>query len=84
MNWINAAVKPQDMQQVWVTFKFDCPEDEGGCKPQQGYAIWSDEDGWYFDVDTDSTLMCRKYCEDRGLLPCTITHWMPLPEELQE
>jgi hypothetical protein len=71
------------MQQVWVSFVFDCPASEGGQQPQQGYAIWSDEDGWYFDVDTDSTLIGRQYCIRNELLPCTITHWMPLPESPQ-
>ena len=80
-DWIReSVVKPADMQQVWVSFKFDCPASEGGDQDHQGYAIWSDEDGWYFDVNTDATLIDRQYCERNELLACTITHWMRLPE----
>lgn len=75
------VTKPEHLQQVWITFHFDCSESEGGGlkNSHQGYAIYTDDEGYYFDVGTDATLIGRKECAERGLLTCTITHWMPLP-----
>lgn len=83
MTWVPVDVlAPNDQQQVWITFHFDCPESEGGGvkNSHQGYAIYTVDDGFYFDVDTDATLMGRKECMEKELLACTITHWMSLPE----
>jgi hypothetical protein len=74
-------VKPSDGQQVWVAYKFPVPVDEGGDRIHQGYAIWDEIEGWWFDVDTDGTLIGRKYCIENELLAATITHWMPLPDD---
>lgn len=78
--WISVNESmPKQLQQAWVSFFFDCPSEISGQTSHQGYAIWDTDGGWYFDVSTDGELIGRKYCEDHGLLACTITHWMPLP-----
>lgn len=80
MTWNQASkIKPEQGQQVWVSYVFDVPGDEGGETLHQGYAIWSDND-WFFDVDWDGTLLSRIEASKRGMISCTITHWMPLPE----
>lgn len=74
VEWRKASdTKPQDEQQVWVNLSYP------GGMVSQGYAIWSDDDGWWFDVETDGTLLSRKAAIEQGLEAAEVTHWLPLP-----
>jgi len=74
--WISVEDRiPEHLEQVWVNLKY---LDDFQA---QAYAVWDEQDGWWFEFD-NQTPLTQKYAKEKGwsLDFAEVTHWIPLPE----
>lgn len=87
--WISVKKKkPEDLQEVIVTFVNRCPPDyylSIKDKPLTGVCVYfKDKWYWYSSVTADVLREYGEYDGEEVDRDIEVTHWMPLPEPPEE